>query len=122
MRIAKLKSAYNSFIIEPRGLQCEPTDRISWAGNLLMSDLTFGPSFKVKQWFTGFNELSFCWIQVCIGSLMHRSSLVIWKCHIIISKHSNFYNNCPSIVMVKMLLITIFTPQVSEIEADSTIY
>ena len=27
-----------------------PTYRESWAGNLLMwSDLTFGPSFKVKQ-------------------------------------------------------------------------
>ena len=23
-----------------------------------MLDLTFGPSFKVKQWFTGFGELS----------------------------------------------------------------
>ena len=25
-----------------------PTCRILWDGNLLMSDLTFGPSFKVK--------------------------------------------------------------------------
>ena len=39
-----------------------------------MSDLTFGPSFKVKCWFTGFGELSFRWIQICIGSPMHRSS------------------------------------------------
>ena len=38
--------------------------RILWAGNLLMSDLTFDPSFKVKQWFTGFGELSFQWIQI----------------------------------------------------------
>ena len=45
------------------------------AGNLLMwSDLTFGPSFKVKRWFTGFGELSFRWIQICIGSPMRRSS------------------------------------------------
>ena len=51
------------------------TCRISWAGNLLMcSDLTFDPSFKVKQWFTVFSELSFQWIQICIGSPMHRSS------------------------------------------------
>ena len=32
----------------------KPTCRILWAGNLLMSDLTFGPSFKVKRWFNGF--------------------------------------------------------------------
>ena len=39
-RIAKGKSAYNSLIIGPRS---------SWAGNLLVwSDLTLGPSLKVK--------------------------------------------------------------------------
>ena len=54
----------------------KPTYRRSWAGNLLMfSDLTLGPFFKVKQWFTGFGELSFRWIQICIGSPMRRSSL-----------------------------------------------
>ena len=37
-------------------------------------DLTLDPSFKVKQWFTGFGELSFRWIQICIGSPMRRSS------------------------------------------------
>ena len=48
--IAKVKSAYNLFIIGPRGLQCKPPYRISWAGNLLMwSDLTLSPSFKVKR-------------------------------------------------------------------------
>ena len=48
-RIAKLKSAYNLLIIDPRGLQIKPTYRKSWARNLLMcSDLTLGPSFKVK--------------------------------------------------------------------------
>ena len=41
-----------------------------------MLDLTFGPSFKVKQWFTGFGELSFRWIQICIGSPMRRSSSI----------------------------------------------
>ena len=50
MRIAKLKSAYNSLIIGPRGLGCKPTCRKSWAGNLLKwTVLTFGPSFKVKR-------------------------------------------------------------------------
>ena len=39
-----------------------------------MLDLTFGPSFKVKRWFTGFGELSFQWTQICIGSPMRRSS------------------------------------------------
>ena len=47
----------------------KPTYRKSCAGDLLMwSDLALGPSFKVKQWFTGFGELSFQWIQICIGS------------------------------------------------------
>ena len=49
-RIAKLKSAYNSLIIGPRGLGFKPTYRKSWAGNLLVwLDLTLGPSFKVKR-------------------------------------------------------------------------
>ena len=39
-----------------------------------MLHLTFGPSFKVKRWFTGFGELSLRWIQICIGSLMGMSS------------------------------------------------
>ena len=56
----------------------KPTYSRSWAGNLLMfSDLTLGPSFKVKRWFTGFGELSFRWIQICISSPMCRSSLII---------------------------------------------
>ena len=48
--ITKLKSAYKSLIIGPRGLGGKPTCRISWAGNLLVwSDLTLGLSFKVKR-------------------------------------------------------------------------
>ena len=44
MRIAKLKSAYNSLIIGPRGLEWKPTYNKSLAGNhLVWSDLTFGP-------------------------------------------------------------------------------
>ena len=55
----------------------KPTHRKSWTGNLLMLlDLIFGPSFKVERWFTGF-ELSFRWIQICIGSPMCRSSCFI---------------------------------------------
>ena len=50
MRIAKLKSAYNSLIIGPIGLQCETNLNKIMAGNFLMwSYLTLGPSFKVKQ-------------------------------------------------------------------------
>ena len=64
-RIAKVKSAYNSLIIDPRSLQYKTNS--SWARNFLMLDLTLGPSFKVKQWFTGFDELSFRWIQICIS-------------------------------------------------------
>ena len=37
----------------------------------------FGPSFKVKQLFTGFGELSFRWIQMCIGFPMRRSGLYL---------------------------------------------
>ena len=49
-KIAKLKSAYNSLIIGPRGCDGKPTYRKSWAGNLLVwSDLTLDPSFKVKR-------------------------------------------------------------------------
>ena len=43
----------------------------------MFSDLTLGPSVKVKRWFTGFGELSFQWIQICIGSLMRRSCLKV---------------------------------------------
>ena len=55
----------------------KPTCRISWARNFLMSDLTSGPSFKVKRWFTGFGELSFRWMQICISSPICRSSLYV---------------------------------------------
>ena len=41
---------------------------------LMLLDLTFGPPFKVKRLFTGFGELSFRWKQICISSLMPRSS------------------------------------------------
>ena len=77
--IAKLKSADNLLIICPRVCNMKPTYRRSWAGDILMfSDLTLGHSFNVKQWFTGFGELSFRWIQICIGSLMRRSSLLLY--------------------------------------------
>ena len=41
-RIAKLKSAYNSLIIDPSGFyNAKPTHTKSWARNLLMLDLNF---------------------------------------------------------------------------------
>ena len=72
----------------------KPTCRISLAGNFLMwSDLTLSPSFNVKQWFTGFDELSFRWIQICIGSEMRGSSSqkVLGSCSI---SASLVYDNC----------------------------
>ena len=50
MRIAKLKSAYNSLIIGVQVWDGKPTYRKSLAGNLLLwSDLTLDLSFKVKR-------------------------------------------------------------------------
>ena len=68
-----LKGFITRFLLILEVCNVKPTCRILWAGNLLMSDLTFGPSFKVKRWFTGFGELSFQWIQIFIGSPMRRS-------------------------------------------------
>ena len=73
-RMAKPKSAYNLLLLILGVCNVKPTPRKSWAGNLLMLDMTCGPSFKVKWWFIGFGELSFQWIQIYIGSLMRRSS------------------------------------------------
>ena len=47
-RTAKLKSVYNSLLVL-EVCNVKPTYRKSWAGNHLMSDLTLGPSFKVKR-------------------------------------------------------------------------
>ena len=49
-RTAKLKSAYiTHLLLILEVCNVNPTCRKSWAGNLLMcSDLTLGPSFKVK--------------------------------------------------------------------------
>ena len=40
-RIAKLKSAYNSFIIDPRGLQCETNlqDIVGWESSDVRFDI-----------------------------------------------------------------------------------
>ena len=49
MKIVKLKSTYNSLVLGTRVCNVKPTYMKSWARNLLMcSDLTLGPSFKVK--------------------------------------------------------------------------
>ena len=73
-RIAKLKLLITRLLLILEVYNAKLTHTKSWARNLLMLYLTFGPSFKVKQWFTGFGELSFRWIQICIGSPMRRSS------------------------------------------------
>ena len=69
-RTAKLKLLMTGLLLVLEICNVKPTYRTSWAGNLLCSDLALAPSFNVKQWFTGFDELSFRWIQICIGSLM----------------------------------------------------
>ena len=49
-RIAKLKNAYNSLVIGPRGFDGKPTYRKSWTGNLLVwLYLTLAHPFKVKR-------------------------------------------------------------------------
>ena len=50
IRMAKVKSAYNLLIIGPTCLQCETQVIGNHGLDLLMwSDLTLGPSFKVKR-------------------------------------------------------------------------
>ena len=104
-RIAKVNSAYNSLIIAPRSLQYETN---SWARNFLMLDLTLGPSFKVKQWFTGFGELSFRWIQICIGlgcvGLVNILSLWEIKFFRIRFRNENFQTkNTPEFVAINYI-------------------
>ena len=49
-RIAKLKMLITRLLLVLQVWDGKPTCRKSWAGNLLLwSDLTLGPSFKVKQ-------------------------------------------------------------------------
>ena len=49
-RIAKLKSAYNSLIFVLEVWDGKLTNGKFWARNLMVwSDLTWGPSFKIKQ-------------------------------------------------------------------------
>ena len=90
--IAKLKVLITCFLLILEVCNLKPTCRISWAGNLLTSDLTFGPYFKVKRWFSGFGELSFQWIQICIGSrcvgLVLEMYCCIEKCKLIMLKGS----------------------------------
>ena len=48
-RIAKLKVLITRLLLILDVCNAKPTYRKSWARNLLMLDLTFGPSFKVKR-------------------------------------------------------------------------
>ena len=66
-RAPKLKVLITHLLLILEVYSTKPSHTKSWARNFLMLDLTLGPSFKVKQWFTGFGELSFRWIQICIG-------------------------------------------------------
>ena len=61
----KLKVLIICFLLVLDVCNVKPTYRKSWAGNLLMwSDLALDPSFKIKQWFTGFGELFFRCIKI----------------------------------------------------------
>ena len=76
MRIGKLKVIITHLLLVLEVWDVKPTCRKSRARNLMWTDLTLVPSFKVKRWFTGFGELSSSWwIPICIGSPMRRSSL-----------------------------------------------
>ena len=70
----KLKRVYNSFIIDPRGLQCETNlqDFVGWKSSVRFD---LWPLLQ-GQTMVHFGELSFWWIQICIGSPMRRSSLI----------------------------------------------
>ena len=87
----------------------KPPYRKSWAGNLMMwSDLTFGPCFKVKRWFTGCGELSFRWIQICIGFPMRRSSFYCINTNIFAILHSMPSHDVMDIWDMEMLFLTVF--------------
>ena len=70
-RTAKLKIAYNLFTIGPRGLQCETNvyEIMGWKSSDMVR-FGIGPLRQGQEWFTGFCELSFQWIQICIASPM----------------------------------------------------
>ena len=73
--IAKSKSAYKLLIIGPRGLQCETIlwEIMGWEFFDVVK-LDLWPLLQGQRWFTGFDELSFRWIQIGIHSPMRRSS------------------------------------------------
>ena len=76
MRTAKVKVLLTHLLLILEVCSVKPNCRISLAGNLLMSDLTFGPSFKAKRWFTGFGELSsrgykFASVLRCVGLVIY---------------------------------------------------
>ena len=48
-RTANLKVLISCLLLILEVCNLKPTYRISWTRNLLMSDLTFGPSFKVSD-------------------------------------------------------------------------
>ena len=67
-RKVTLKSAYNSLVIGPRN---------TWSENLLMSDLTMGPSVKVKPGYENFKVSIFpllLLVGVCNVKPLYRKS------------------------------------------------
>ena len=75
MRTANLKVLIARLLFILEVCSVKPTCRISWAGNLLMSDLTFGPLLQGQMMAHWLGELSFQRIQICICFLMRKSSL-----------------------------------------------
>ena len=70
----------------------KPSHRKSFAGKILCSALTFGPSFKVKRWFTGFGELSFQWIQISVLGLVDIETMLKLTLVILVLTLTNMIN------------------------------
>ena len=102
-RIAKLKVFITYLLLVLEVWDGKPTYRKSWAGNLVVwSDLTLDPSFKVKRWFTGFGELSFRWIQICIGCPMCRSSFHSNMTNYLKMNNYKFYGKTVAFTIARM--------------------
>ena len=87
MRIAKLKMLITHLLLVLEVWDVKPTYRKSWAGNLFAwSDLTLGPSFKVKQGYLNIKVLISCLLlvlEVCNVKPAYRKSwagnLLMWS-------------------------------------------
>ena len=95
----------------------KPTHTKSWARNFLMLDFTLGPSFKVKQWFTGFGELSFRWIQICIG--LRCVGLSLFSCRV--SPPPSHYRLPSNISLISGPILTMLGSHIPYFGSDWTI-